>query len=125
MSKNPHVEKAVEQYASVGKNFYPIFEWYLERGRVLCMPEILCLVRECDSRLPENVEPERCDALYIEYLSYDDSAIHHLWDIRERIQPRYETVCYYRGFKNKATLTMPYDRLRNLLNRSIEYGKRT
>jgi len=113
---NPHLRKAFEQYASIGESFRDKLEWYAVYGRVLCMPEILCLVRECDSHHPQNLFPERADALYIEYLACDKGAAWHLWDIRDRMLPRYDIICYYRGFGNKKLHTMPYERLRNLLN---------
>jgi len=119
---NKHLTKAILQYQGQGENFLKLLEWYMIFGRVLCMPEILCLVRECDSATPYNREPLETDALFIEYLSCDNGAIHHLWDIRDRMEKQYDMVCYFRGFKHQSTLTLPYERLRNLLNRSHGNG---
>lgn len=111
------IKQAVEQYAAIGRIFAYELDWHLVRGMVLSTQNVLCLARLCrrDNLLIR--QPDKPDALYVEYLSADPSGLENCFSIFETMN--LDTLCYYRGFKNQSTITAPYAKIKSLLRRNI------
>jgi len=119
---NKHLQLAYQQYEEHGLDWHTEFQWHLAFAHVLCMDDVLCVARPCDTNNLLQRFPVKPNGLYVEYLSYDDTAVRKLFAIFESMPSAYEYIAYYRGFKDMKTSVIPYRSIKKILNKGKQNG---
>lgn len=107
--KNPHLERAIEQFRGVGKDFMECIAWHLAFGVVLSTKDVICCWFRSNASAP-SLPAAKGNCAFVSYVTGNmGSAFAHAENV--------EYVAFKRGFKtDQPVKAYPRARIERLIN---------